>query len=300
MKRRSRAVLRQRLRRSGIASTALRAHTTVLAATLGMMLLAQGAPAQPPPAEQPARTAPEAAASASTTLEQAIAAYDAAQEITGRDERRAAFTRAERLFTAAAQAGAASADLYANIGTAALQAENLGSAILAYRRALRLDPDHRRASQNLQHARTLLPSWVPRPETGGILDSFFAWTRTMSDAERAGGAALAFLLGAVLLGSGTALQSAMLRAFATLPLLLWAVLLASAVTAGAEGDAAVVVADDVIARASDSRNAPARFAEPLPAGTEVRIDERRDDWVRVTLADGRDAWMPAASVELAR
>jgi len=266
----------------------------MLTAALGLTLAACMAL---PAASRSAQPETGATAASTDVLAQAIAAYDAAQDIADRDQRRAAFTRAERLFSAAAQGGAVSADLHANIGTAALQAESLGTAILAYRRALALDPDHRRASQNLQHARTLLPSWVPRPEAGGIFDSFFAWNRTLSPGERAGAAAIAFLLGAALLGAGTAMQSAMLRAFSVPALLLWVVLFASTVTRQEGDDAAVIVADDVLARASDSRNAPARFAEPLPAGTEVRVDERRSDWVRVTLADGRDAWVPAASVE---
>ena len=35
--------------------------------------------------------------------------------------------------------------------------------------------------------------------------------------------------------------------------------------------------------------------ESLPAGTEVRIVERRSPWLRVRLANGRDVWVPASS-----
>ena len=61
--------------------------------------------------------------------------------------------------------------------------------------------------------------------------------------------------------------------------------------------AAVVVVPGVTARSADSINAPVRFSEPLPAGTELSIVETRDDWIRVQLADSREAWLPSSSVE---
>lgn len=229
-------------------------------------------------------------------LEQALEAYRSAQDTASAADRPAAFARAERLFGAAAAGGAASAALWTNVGTAALQAEHPGRAILAYRRALALDPDHRQAQQNLTHARTLLPRWVPRPESGGFLDSFLAWQQAMSRQERRGAAALAFLIGAVMLAGSIASGSGALRLFAFVPLIAWGALLASSALGGvARGG--VIAGAETVARAADSRNSPARFAEPLPAGTEVTIAEIRGEWARVVLADGRDAWVSAASVE---
>jgi hypothetical protein len=234
--------------------------------------------------------------SPASTLDQALVAYRAAQETAVAAERPAAFARAERLFTAAAEQGPASADLWTNLGTAALQAEHLGTSVLAYRRALHLDPDHRRAQQNLAHARTLLPAWVPRPESGGFLDSFFAWQGRLAASERAGAAALCFLAAAALFAAAIATGSGALRLFGVGPLLAWGLLVASGLTHRGDTDAAVLVANDTVARAADSRNAPARFAEPLPAGTEVTIGETRGDWARIVLADGRDAWVSAGSL----
>ena len=105
--------------------------------------------------------------------------------------------RKNRQGRAACFGGMESADLYANWGTSALQAEHLGVAVLAFRQALRLDPDHARALQNLNHARTLLPSWVPHPSHAGLWDSFFFWHRSLSVVEREVIAALAFLLACV-------------------------------------------------------------------------------------------------------
>ncbi len=281
------------------------AATRVASLTLvAMMTAALTAHAAEPQATPNAAAAPAPASSAQASpsrpswLEQAVAAYQSAQELTDRNQRLAAFSRAERLARAAAEQGRAAADLWANVGTAALQAEHLGPAIAAYRRALRLDPDHRRSRQNIEHARSLLPPWVPRPESESLLDSFFAWHRAMAASERAGAASIAFALAAVLLGAGIARRSAMLRILSLIPAVAWALLLTSLVVGDADGSSdAVVVGDDTVARAADSRNAPARFAEALPSGTEVRIAEKRGEWTRIVLSDGRDAWVSSSSLE---
>jgi tetratricopeptide (TPR) repeat protein len=269
-------------------------HADVHAATGRSADAATGAPVDAP--EGAAKNVAGAPASKGSTLEQALAAYAAAQATSAAADRPAAFARAERLFSAAAASGGASAELWTNVGTAALQAEHLGSAVLAYRRALALDPDHRHARQNLEHARTLLPAWVPRPEGGGFLDSLVAWQHAMSPAEKRGAAALAFLAGAAMLGAALAGGSTALRVFSVVPMLVWALLLVSD-AAGAADRSGVIAPAETVARAADSRNAPARFAEALPAGTEVTIAEVRGEWTRVVLADGRDAWVGSASVE---
>jgi len=58
----------------------------------------------------------------------------------------------------------------------------------------------------------------------------------------------------------------------------------------------VVVAPETVARAADSPIAPSAFPEPLPGGVELRILETRSPWLRVRLANGRDAWVAESSV----
>ena len=112
-------------------------------------------------------------------LARAIDDYGRALDTEERDQRLESFHRAEMLFERVIESGASSPGLYTNLANAALQAERLGQAVLGYRRALLLDPDHPREVQNLAHARALLPDWVPRPEPAGVLDSFFFWHRTI-------------------------------------------------------------------------------------------------------------------------
>ncbi len=235
-------------------------------------------------------------------LERAVDAYTEALDTPGRDLRRERFRSAERLFDGVARTGIENPDLYTNLGNAALQGERLGAAILAYRRALWLDPDHARARQNLAHARTLLPQWVPRPQAGSLLDTFFFWHRTQSRAERSMLAAGLFLAAGLLLAGSILRKSAPLRNLAMLPALGWCGVLASLLLDPASSAAreAVVTLPEVVARAADSVHSQRRFSQPLPAGTELRILEEREGWIRVGLANGREGWISSSGVSVVR
>jgi tetratricopeptide (TPR) repeat protein len=231
-------------------------------------------------------------------LERATEAYARALETVDGETRVAAFQEAERLYASAARSAPPNPDLYANQGNAALQGQRLGAAVLAYRRALAIDPDHSRALQNLALARALLPEWVPRPESRGSLDSFFLWQRGLTRAERRGAAAASFACAALLLALWLRTDQIALRNLALLPAAAWVAWLGSlAIDASArDRDEVVVTAPDVRARAADSERAPALLADPLPDGTEARILEVRSPWVRIRLANGRDAWVPESAL----
>ena len=231
-------------------------------------------------------------------VQQALDIYAQAQESTNKEERMEKFRQAQRLFAYASDQGVKTPALYTNIGTSALQAENLGDAVLAFRRALALDPDHPQALKNLQQSRTLLPKWLPRPTEEGLLDSFFSWHKSMAAGERAGFAALFFLLSAVGFAVSIRWRLVLVRNLSFLPLLLWLVLLGSYIVEinAKSGRGAVITVNDTVARVSDSVNSPQRFSQPLPAGAEVQVLEVRGDWARVSLSNGRDAWVGIRSL----
>lgn len=238
-------------------------------------------------------------------LQQAVETYQAALENAERSRRLQLFGQAEALFAKAALALTAdhqqppSADLLINLGNAALGAEHLGSAILAYRQSLQADPGNRRAQQNLAHARTLLPNWVPKPDDDLASSSFFNWTRYLRSEDWLGVAAVVFLIASFLTALYLARGKSITRNLAVVFGLVWlGTLLYSFATSRASGaPAAVVIIDEVIARSADSVNSPARFAQPLPGGSEVRIQEDRGYWMRVQLADSRECWLPASALQ---
>lgn len=267
-------------------------------ASVGLVLLVL-AWAGPAVGEPAAGSAGESAAGA-TSLDQALAAYAEALDTPDHDRRVQGFRRAELLFARAVDEAGGTPALYTNLGNAALLAERLGPAVLAYRRALALDPDARRALQNLEHVRTLLPEWVPRPESVGVFDTFFSWHRTLARGDRRLAAALGFALAACLLAGSIHWRQATLRGVALLPALVWLALLASLWLDPASElrEEAVVVAPEAVARAADSPLAPSALPAPLPGGVELRILERRPPWVRVRLANGRDAWVAESAIAI--
>ena len=246
----------------------------------------------------------EVSGSLEDKIKQAFTAYSQAQEATKRAARMENFQRAQYLFALVSEQGVETAALYTNIGTAALQAENLGNAVLAFRRALEIDPDYPQALQNLQQARALLPAWVPKPIEESTLDSFFSWRRSLSTAEQSGIAALLFLLCSIGFATSIRWGLVLARNLALLPLLLWMVFVVSHIVdiTTNEGRDAVIMVGDTIARVADSANAPQRFSQPMSAGTEVKVLEVRDDsnWAHVSLFNGRDAWVNFASLSYVR
>lgn len=231
-------------------------------------------------------------------LREGVESYSRGLDTVERDARLAHFRRAAALFESALASGRGTADLHVNLANAALQSERLGTAVLHLRRALVLDPDHARALQNLDYVRTLLPAWVPRREPAGLLDTFFFWHRTLSRSQRALVAGLAFLLTAAGIALSLRLDSPTPRNAAWIPAAIWLAMLGSllAEPAAPERDDAVITAERLVARSADSPLAPPLLPDALPAGTEVRIAEARQPWLRVRLANGRDVWVPESGV----
>jgi hypothetical protein len=60
----------------------------------------------------------------------------------------------------------------------------------------------------------------------------------------------------------------------------------------------VITADAVEARQGDGPNYPPSFKDPLHAGTEFELRERRPGWFHIELSDGTDTWIPDHTADL--
>ncbi|MEE2737520.1 MAG: hypothetical protein VX435_04805, partial [Planctomycetota bacterium] len=238
-------------------------------------------------------------------LREAIDEYQSAMESTDRDERLERFYQSELLFRKLCQPGESdfgipinNPDLQVNIGNAALGAERLGSAILAYRRALIMQPTHHRAGQNLAHVRTLLPAWLPKPEVDSIIAATFRLPLFSSGIVDQWIAIVCFLLASTAVGLRVAYPHRGFTVAVWITLSLWISLMGLLGFSKPPFDAnlAVVVVPEVIARSADSSNAPSSLPGPLPAGTELSMMEQRGDWLRVRLFDSSDVWVTRSSI----
>lgn len=182
---------------------------------------------------------------------------------------------------------------YTDLGNAALGAGDVGAAVLAYRRALRLDADHGRARRNLAWVRGRLPAEL-RPATGSATETllfFHAWPRD----RRLLLGALAFAVAVLVLVPWRGQRSRNLTPVAALAGLVWAAMTLSVLLQAAPPDDAVVM-QSIVVRTADHPSSPASRATPLPAGVELRITEQRADWVRIR-AGAVVGWIPLAAVE---
>ena len=235
-------------------------------------------------------------AEAADTAAEARAAYQAALAETDRLRRVRLFEQAAAAWAPIAEANATAAELQVDWGNAALGAQDRGHAVLAWRRALRVDPGNERAVRNLQWLRDRLPVWLPRPASAGALDSLLFWRNRLTPAQLHLIGGFAFALAVVLWVPWGRRGRAWRRAAAAPALVVWVAAAASALLADGQEDDGVIVVDGATLRSADSVGASPAFANPLPAGTEFTVIEDRDAWLRIALADGTTGWVAGSAI----
>lgn len=222
--------------------------------------------------------------------------YESALLIRDRDRRVASFTEAQSLYGEFVRSYTNRPALLVDWGNAALGARDLGTAVLAYRRALVLDPGDSRARRNLSWIRSRMPSWLPIPEREGAVDSLLFWHQRIARQDRLTLGAVCFALLVFFLAPwGKRLRG--LRRLAVFAAVFWIGLTASLLIDENPNRAAVVVRDGSTIRSADSIGATPAFPRPVPAGTELTIVEIRDAWYRIELANGNRGWIKKSEVE---
>lgn len=251
------------------------------AAALLVLLLAPRAGDAGPPSSQDA-------------LQTGRAAYQDAMTLTDATARKAAFARAATALGEAAHELPDRPELLTDWGNAALNAGDVATATLAYRRALAIDGGNKRARDNLKWIRDKQPETM-RPAASSATDTLFFfhhWPRSRRLLVGAGAFAIAILL---LVPWGGRRRRAF-TGISVIPFAVWLATLGSLVLEDRHTDDGVVM-DAVVLRAADSAGAPAALTQPLPRGVEVRLVERRDSWTKIQLANGTAGWVPDGAVQ---
>ncbi|MFO1050849.1 MAG: BatD family protein [Planctomycetota bacterium] len=221
----------------------------------------------------------------------------------------AAFTHAQtafeaRDFTAAAQGFAAMlGDHYENgyvlydLGNAWLRAGELGRAIAAYRRASLFIPTDANLEVNLRRALDARKHPLSPPDHRGVLDYLMFWRGQLSFRAEMGLAValglLAFMVAALRLWSGRRQPALKILTLALAALCV--AFLASAMLDHARisaRDRAVIVVDGTALRTGPGETFEPRYEQPLGEGSELRIEERRDGWLRVLAGGQYEGWIP--------
>lgn len=188
-----------------------------------------------------------------------------------------------------------SANLFYNLGNAQFRLGAPGRAIVNYERALALEPSHAEAIANLRLLREKTGARLPAPKWSDHVVPALPTNVFVVFGAIAGWMGLAALL-AIFFIRGAATAN------------VWMVVAVCVLGAGyaavaiwqRSGEAALAI---VTAPQVDARLAPADragVAEPLPAGSRVRVLRERGEWVYCALPGNGLGWLPAKAIEKVR
>lgn len=196
-----------------------------------------------------------------------------------------------------------SADIYYNLGGAEYKQKHYGRAILAYERALRIDPDNDDAHYNITLVRTRIAD-----RFGDASEMFFvSWFRTwVSSGSVAHWTLLSFVWTVVFfvclilyfVGRRLWLRKVGFFAaiFCALAFVLTTVFAIVQRSAFYDNSDAVIMADEVQLYSSPSTSS--KPLRTLHEGTTVTVLELQGkDWTRVELPDATEAWLPGCPYE---
>lgn len=197
--------------------------------------------------------------------------------------------------------GVRNGQLFYNIGNTYFRMNDIGRAILSYRRAAELIPNDRNLIQNLEYARSRRGDQIREQQSVKVMKLLLFWHYDFSARTRAVVFGVCFVV--FWIGLGLRLWRPEISPVWCLWVLgITALLFVGSVIVEQQNEKSrvdgVIVVSEVIARKGNSESYQPSFKEALHAGTELRVLEQRGDWYHAALGDGRDCWLPQNAVEL--
>ncbi len=194
------------------------------------------------------------------------------------------------------QGGVRNARLYYNLANAYLLKEDVGRAILNYRRAARLDGSDINLRKNLAFARSRRIDKVEVGAERRVLETLFFWHYDFSLRTRFLLACLSFaglcLALTVVIWRGSGPVASAFALFCGVLVLCFLTSILAESHRQANTHYGVITVAEVVARQGDGPNYPASFKDPLHAGTEFELLEQRPGWLHIQLSNGTDTWIP--------
>ena len=212
--------------------------------------------------------------------------------------------------------GVHNAKLYYNLANAYLLKDDLGRAILNYRRAAKQDGADLNIQKNLAFARSRKLDRVETSTEKRVLGTLFFWhydfslkTKLLLAAAFFAALCTALILAIWMrsarpfgLGQQAAVNPPSAPRAAPWPVwvaalcgVLFICLLVSVFVETKRAAAVrpgVITAAAVVARQGDGPNYPPSFKDALHTGLEFELLEQRPGWLHIRLSDGTDAWIP--------
>ncbi len=192
--------------------------------------------------------------------------------------------------------------LYYNLANTYFLSEDIGRAILNYRRAEKLDRTDADIQKNLAFAQSRRMDKVKTNTENRVLQTLFFWHYDFSVKTR-------FILACACFAILCIILSVMIWLGRGAPTMITAVVMSIllacfivSITIESSHQASricgVIVAPEVVARQGDGQTYSPSFEQPLHAGTEFDLVEQRQGWMHIKLSDESDGWIPQTTAEL--
>jgi hypothetical protein len=191
--------------------------------------------------------------------------------------------------------------LYYNIGNVYFRIKDIGRAILNYRRAEQYIPNDPNLRQNLSYVRNFRKDKIEEKQETKVFKTLFFWHYDLSTKTKIILFSIIFCILWIVAG---------IRLFFKYSILGWGFLTVIVVTVMIGGSLlaeivtlqreipGVIIDTEVVARKGNSENYAPSFTEPLHAGSEFNLLEKRENWFYIELPDSRTCWVPEKSVGL--
>jgi len=194
------------------------------------------------------------------------------------------------------------AGLYYNLGNAYFLKDQIGKAILNYRRAEKLDNSDSNIRKNLSFARSRRIDKVITKTEKRVVKTLFFWHYDFSAKTRFILSCLSFAIVCIsltiIIWFGRSAPATVTTTIAILILCCCMVSLVVEAKTNAGKICGVITVPEVLAHQGDGQNYPLSFKDPLHAGTEFDLLEERPGWLHIRLSDNSDGWIPRAGADL--
>lgn len=180
---------------------------------------------------------------------------------------------------------------YYNLGNAYYKLNQIGPAVLNYEKAIKIDPSNKEAKDNLYLTQNRIPNRILN-----VPDIFFVqWWHSLTSADKANmWAIVSVLLFLVFIGSMLAQRLRRIDLPAQLYIgicAIWFLSLIIAYTAAQKSNNnthAVVMQGDAPFMSTPGKG---KTQSLVPEGTTVKLRSEQNNWLEITLPDGRTGWI---------
>lgn len=204
------------------------------------------------------------------------------------------FEAARKGYESLIERGGGTANVFYNLGNADFRVGDLGGAVLAYERALALEPAHPEARRNLEVARERAGAKVPViPWYGRAFPAWHGDTFALVAAAAAWLAVLAFVFSRVHRARRGTFG---VLAFISLLVALYGV--AGLWYTEQDRSLAIITRKEAVARLGPAEQSG--VAGTLPAGSRVQVVSERGEWIYCRLPGDALGWLPAADLQRVR